>query len=90
LGKTAAKLRRELRRHRCATGRDIITYCCLTYAAHLIGTGTKVDAAMRLAGFHNHTNFNRQFRAFLCRLPHQQAGVPWRPLAEREAPDARL
>jgi AraC-like DNA-binding protein len=31
-------------------------------AARLIEEGTKIEAAMRLAGFSNWTNFNAQFR----------------------------
>jgi methylphosphotriester-DNA--protein-cysteine methyltransferase len=60
----------------CATFRDALTYSCLTYARMLIQRGTKIEAAMRLAGFHNKTNFNRQFSRFLTcepgELPHRR------------------
>jgi methylphosphotriester-DNA--protein-cysteine methyltransferase len=53
----------------CATFRDELTYSCLTYARLLIAKGTKIEAAMRLAGFHQKTNFNRQCREFLGDSP---------------------
>ena len=52
-----------------ATFRDALTYSCLTYARLLIQRGTKIEAAMRLAGFHNKTNFNRQFSRFFVERP---------------------
>jgi AraC-like DNA-binding protein len=42
--------------------RDVIVLVRLGYAAQLITNDVKVQAAMRLAGFRNWTNFNRQFR----------------------------
>ncbi len=53
----------------CATFRDALTYSCLTYARLLVQRGTKIEAAMRLAGFHNKTNFNRQFSRFFIGRP---------------------
>lgn len=53
------------------TGRQLRSWCCITYAAHLIGKGVKVEAAMALAGFHNHTHFNERFREYLACLPHE-------------------
>jgi AraC-like DNA-binding protein len=41
-------------------GRTIRSWCCVTYAEHLIGKGIKCEAAMLLAGFRNHTHFNRR------------------------------
>jgi hypothetical protein len=32
------------------TGRQLRSWCCATYAAHLIGKGVKVEAAMALGG----------------------------------------
>lgn len=53
----------------CATFRDALTYSCLTYARLLIKRGTKIEAAMRIAGFHNRINFNRQFSQLLVERP---------------------
>jgi AraC-like DNA-binding protein len=53
------------------TGRQLRSWCCITYAAHLIGNGVKVEAAMALAGFRNHTHFNERFREYLACLPHE-------------------
>jgi AraC-like DNA-binding protein len=52
-----------------ATFRDALTYSCLTYARLLIRRGTKIEAAMRMAGFHNRTNFTRQFSRFFIERP---------------------
>ena len=65
LGTDARHLRVRLRADRCAPAREMITYGCLTYAARLIAEGVKIEAAMLIAGFHNKTNFCRQFREFL-------------------------
>jgi AraC-like DNA-binding protein len=55
----------------CPSFRDALTYSCVTYAQLLIRRGTKIQAAMRLAGFQQKTNFNRQFRRFLGALPSE-------------------
>jgi methylphosphotriester-DNA--protein-cysteine methyltransferase len=55
----------------CATFRDALTYSCLTYARLLIERGTKIHSAMRLAGFHQKTSFNRQCQSFLGSLPNE-------------------
>ena len=81
-GVTALQIRRTNQRiHRVfgervheASFRDALTYSCVTYARRLITQGTKVEAAMRLAGFHQKTNFNRQCREFFAQSPRD-----WRP-----------
>ena len=40
---------------------NVRAFACMAYAAHLIGEGTECDAAMALAGYRNHTNFNKRF-----------------------------
>ena len=55
----------------CAPFRDALTYSCLTYAGLLIRKGTKIHAAMRLAGFHQKSNFNHQCKEFLGSLPSE-------------------
>src|SRR5262245_1998881 len=68
LGVSERHLRRAQQRHRAARWRELITYGCLLYALREISCGVKVEAAMRLAGFRNRTNFNRQVREyFACR-----------------------
>ena len=62
------------------SGRQIRSWCCITYAAHLIGSGIKVEAAMTLAGFRNHTHFNEQFRRCLGCLPREFRGKKMRLL----------
>ena len=75
VGTDARRLRGSLRVNRCAPARELITYGCLTYAARLIAAGVKVEAAMLIAGFHNKTNFCRQFREFLgCQPSRHQPG----------------
>jgi len=48
-----------------------LTYSCITYAQLLIRQGIKISAAMRIAGFRQRTNFNRQYREFLGELPRE-------------------
>jgi methylphosphotriester-DNA--protein-cysteine methyltransferase len=55
----------------CAKFRDVLTYSCITYAQLLIRQGIKISAAMRIAGFRQRTNFNRQYREFLGELPRE-------------------
>jgi AraC-like DNA-binding protein len=58
----------------CATFRDALTYSCLTYARLLIRRGEKIEAGMRLAGFHQKTNFYRQCRRFFADQPGDWTG----------------
>src|SRR5262245_27085989 len=66
---SAAQLRRRLKHAGSITFRTTLTEACRTYAGLLIHNGTKIEAAMRLAGFHNKTNFNRQFTKHFGALP---------------------
>jgi methylphosphotriester-DNA--protein-cysteine methyltransferase len=56
------------------TPRKVRAWCCVTFAEYLIGKGTKCDAAMSLAGYHNRTNFNKRFRECLGCLPSESRG----------------
>jgi methylphosphotriester-DNA--protein-cysteine methyltransferase len=60
------QLRRYLRRNRRANFREIRAWSCLTYAAWLIAGGIKIEAAMRLAGFHSRSNFGKWDCQKLC------------------------
>jgi len=51
--------------------RSILTCECARYGKHLIELGYKIEAAVKLAGFNNRTNFNRQFKALFGCLPSQ-------------------
>lgn len=68
---TSTALRRMQRRNRAAKLQDLITFGCISYAAETICNGGKIFAAMRIAGFRNKTNFNKQFYAFLGMTPSQ-------------------
>jgi AraC-like DNA-binding protein len=74
---TATQLRRRLSRLQ-STYRNCVRDASLTIAERLLCHGTKVEAAMLLAGLHNRTSFNRQFgRRFGCRpseYKHRHAG----------------
>src|SRR5688500_6341705 len=68
LGLPERTLRRRLRISGRPPARDIITFAAVAYAALMISQGTKVEAAMLMAGFRNKTNFCVQFRTWLgCR-----------------------
>jgi hypothetical protein len=64
IGMTERQLRRRWHAKRVEPLRSLVTYACVTYAWCLIARGTKTEAAIRLAGFRNRWNFNRQSRAF--------------------------
>jgi AraC-like DNA-binding protein len=68
-GLTEVTMRRRWRLPGMPPLRDVIILVRLGYAARLIVDGTKIEAAMRLAGFRNWTNFNRQFRRRLGGTP---------------------
>jgi AraC-like DNA-binding protein len=69
VGVSAAKLRRLLRIEGGPRPKALITMACLHQAAQLIRRGTKIDAARRMVGFQQKTNFNRQFRRLYAHLP---------------------
>lgn len=62
LGVAPVYLRRQLRQTRSPSPHALISQVCLTRAAALVVDGMKIEAALTLAGFNHHTNFNRQFR----------------------------
>lgn len=68
---SAAQLRRRVKSMGGITLRSVLTRACLSYAENLICDGTKIEAAMRLAGFRNKTNFNAQFSRRFGALPNQ-------------------
>jgi methylphosphotriester-DNA--protein-cysteine methyltransferase len=68
---SAAQLRRRFKSAGELTFRSALTQACLTHAGMLIRNGTKIEAAMRLAGFRNKTNFNKQFNRRFGALPNQ-------------------
>jgi AraC-like DNA-binding protein len=88
-GLTERGLRRIHHRAGGPTLRAQLAYACLSYAACLISTGTKSEAAIRLAGFRSRWNFNRQCRQFglgsaaRCRL--EQPGFQFGPEAVEDA-----
>jgi AraC-like DNA-binding protein len=51
------------------TIRRYITNVCFEYAAQLISSGVKIEAARELAGFRQKTNFNKRFVALFGCLP---------------------
>lgn len=85
VGRSTLQLRRDVRRHNALLQeclgslsaacpmRDVLTFCCVAYAAHLIGHGTKIDAARQLAGFQpeGKSGFNKQFRNYFGCTPQQ-------------------
>ena len=74
VGLTERQFERALR-SAGTTPRKVRAWCCVTFAEYLIGKGTKCDAAMALAGYRNHTNFNRRYRDCLgCCRPNPVAG----------------
>jgi AraC-like DNA-binding protein len=64
LGTTERRLRRACQATGGSSLRLHLTYGCVTYAAQLIASGTKSEAAIRLAGYRSRWNFNRQCRQF--------------------------
>lgn len=56
------------------TGRQVRSWCCITYAQHLIGNGAKIEAAMMLSGYRNRTHFVERYREYLGCLPHESRG----------------
>jgi AraC-like DNA-binding protein len=78
------ELRRGLQRDRAAPAREMIRYSCLTYAARLIASGIKVEAAISLSGYHNKTVFCRNFRDYLGCQPHEVRGRSFEALKDWE------
>jgi AraC-like DNA-binding protein len=79
MGMGEAALRRLLRGEGALTPKALITQVCVEHAAELIRSGTKIEAALSLAGFHQKTNFNRQFRRMFGCLPHEYRNQGTRP-----------
>jgi AraC-like DNA-binding protein len=73
LGRTLPQLRRDQRANRAAPVGTLITYGCVAYAVRLIANGVKCEAAMRLVGFRNRSNFNHDVRDYFGYLPHDLA-----------------
>jgi AraC-like DNA-binding protein len=71
LGCSERHFRRLLRRSGRPPARDMITFSAVSFAASLISQGTKIEAAMLMAGFRNRTNFCAQCRRWLGCLPSQ-------------------
>ena len=70
VGLSARRLRQECRARGLEAPRRQIMHGCISFAAALICEGTKMEAAIRLAGLHSRWNFNRQCR----RMGYRSAG----------------
>ena len=79
LGVSPVQLRRLLKRTGRATFKAMLTEVCLSHAASLIREGMKIEAAMRLAGFRNKTNFNKQFARRFGMLPKKYRTTRYAP-----------
>jgi hypothetical protein len=66
---SALKMRRWAHAQGLPTFRALRAYSQLTYAVGLIARGVKIDAAIRLAGLHNRTNFTKRCKEHLGVLP---------------------
>jgi len=70
------ELRRSLHRKGGPSFRVIRAWCCLEYGLYLASGGTKVEAAILLAGYKSYSNFNRCSKQFLGCVP-SQVKVNW-------------
>jgi methylphosphotriester-DNA--protein-cysteine methyltransferase len=68
---SALKMRRCVHARGLPTFRMLRAQAQLTYAVALIARGVKIDAAIRLAGLHNRTNFTERCKRYLGVLPAQ-------------------
>ena len=68
--RNALELRRWLRQHSLPQARQTIAYCRLTYLAHLISQGIKVEAAISLVGLHNRSSVVLQCMAYFGCYPN--------------------